>query len=58
MPASTNPMKSGTAEQEQNGVMIPRRAARICPMNVDPFLSASQVRVFSGEKNHLRKVTA
>jgi len=29
-PASTKPMKSGTAEQEQKGVTIPRSAARIC----------------------------
>ena len=30
-PLSTNPMKSGTAEQEQNGVGIPSRAATTLP---------------------------
>jgi len=32
-PDSTNPMNTGTAEQEQNGVTIPRSAARIFPTN-------------------------
>ena len=30
-PLSTKPIKSGTAEQEQNGVGIPRRAASTLP---------------------------
>ena len=30
-PLSTKPMKSGTAEQEQNGVGMPRRAASTLP---------------------------
>ena len=30
-PAVTNPMKSGTAEQEQNGVTVPSSAARTFP---------------------------
>ena len=58
MPASTKPMKSGTAEQEQNGVTIPRSAARTLPTTVEPFRSASQARVFSGEKNERMNVIA
>jgi hypothetical protein len=30
-PAVTNPMNIGTAEQEQKGVTIPRRAAKTFP---------------------------
>ena len=30
-PASTKPMNSGTAEQEQNGVMMPKPAAAVAP---------------------------
>jgi len=33
IPASTNPIKTGTAEQEQNGVTTPRRAPAMLPKN-------------------------
>jgi hypothetical protein len=32
-PASTKPINSGTAEQEQKGVTMPRSAASILPIN-------------------------
>ena len=48
-PAVTKPMKSGTAEQEQNGVTMPRSAARTLP--TDSLLPARMRRVRSGVKN-------
>ena len=47
-PASTNPIKRGTAEQEQNGVTIPSSAASMFPIN--SFLCDSIFFVFSGGK--------
>ena len=47
-PDSTNPKKSGIAEQEQNGVTIPSSEASILPIKVD--LPSSNFRVCSGEK--------
>jgi hypothetical protein len=47
-PASTNPIKSGTAEQEQNGVTMPRSAARILLIN--SFLCERMRLVRSGGK--------
>ncbi len=48
MPLSTKPIKSGTAEQEQNGVTIPSMAARIFPK---PWrLPPNRARVRSGLK--------
>jgi len=47
-PVVTKPIKSGTAEQEQNGVTMPRSAARTFPN--DSFLPARIMRVFSGVK--------
>ena len=47
-PACTNPMKSGTAEQEQNGVTTPKLAAMtLATPSVRP---ASNARVRSGVK--------
>ena len=51
-PACTKPIKSGTAEQEQNGVTTPSSAARTLPTAV--FFPASIARVFSGVKNDRR----
>ncbi len=51
-PAVTKPMKSGTAEQEQNGVGTPRRAARTFP--TASRLPARIRRVRSGVKKVLR----
>ena len=48
-PVVTKPMKSGTAEQEQNGVTMPRRAASTLP--TDSRLPARTRRVRSGVKN-------
>ena len=48
-PADRKPMNSGTAEQEQNGVTMPRPAARALP--APKRLPASSARVRSGEKN-------
>jgi hypothetical protein len=48
-PASTKPMKSGTAEQEQKGVTVPRAAASTLP--TDSRRPASAARVRSGVKN-------
>ena len=47
-PAVTKPMNSGTAEQEQNGVTMPRPAASTLP--TPSRFPASSARVFSGEK--------
>ena len=47
-PTSTNPMKSGTAEQEQNGVTTPSSAARTLP--TDSRLPARMARVRSAVK--------
>ena len=48
-PAVTKPMNSGTAEHEQNGVTIPRSAARTLPGN--SRRPARRRRVLSGVKN-------
>ncbi len=48
MPASMKPMKRGTAEQEQKGVTMPRRAASTFPKNSGTF--SSTFFVFSGGK--------
>jgi hypothetical protein len=48
IPASTNPIKSGTAEHEQKGVTMPSRAARILPINI--FLYNRIRFVLSGGK--------
>jgi hypothetical protein len=47
-PALVNPMKSGIEEQEQKGVMVPKRAARI--LAVIPLKFPSIFFVFSGGK--------
>ena len=47
-PAETKPMNSGTAEQEQKGVTMPRLAAITLPM--PSRLPDSSARVRSGEK--------
>ena len=44
MPASTKPMKSGTAEQLQNGVMTPNPAAPSVPATVPRPASADRTR--------------
>ena len=50
-PACTKPMNSGTAEQEQNGVTMPRLAAMtLAAPSVRP---ASSARVRSGVKYEL-----
>jgi hypothetical protein len=48
IPASTNPRKSGIAEQEQKGVTIPSNEAITLPANND--FPSSAFLVFSGEK--------
>lgn len=59
MPDSTNPRKSGMAEQEQKGVTIPKRLAIILPTSNG--LPSNDFRVFSGEKKEriipTRKIT-
>ena len=50
-PACTKPMNSGTAEQEQNGVTMPRLAARTLP--TPSARPASSARVRSGVKYEL-----
>ncbi len=47
-PDSTKPMKSGTAEHEQNGVTTPKSAARTVPANSPLPTSAALTRC--GEK--------
>jgi hypothetical protein len=47
-PACINPKKSGIAEQEQNGVIIPKSDARIFPTYL--FLRESIARIFSAGK--------
>ena len=54
-PASTKPMNSGTAEQEQKGVMIPNPAAATVPTTA--FRPASALRTFSGATNDRRNET-
>ena len=49
-PASINPMKRGTAEQEQNGVTMPSRAARILPINTGSFSRTRFVLLFGREE--------
>jgi hypothetical protein len=55
MPASTKPMKRGTAEQEQNGVTIPNEAAVTVPATVPR--PARAARTFSGGKKPRMRVT-
>ena len=55
MPASTKPMKSGTAEQEQNGVTMPNEAAAAEPATLPR--PASAARTFSGGKKPRIRVT-
>jgi len=50
-PAVTNPINNGTAEQEQNGVTIPKRAAITLPAN--SLFPERKARVFSGVKKLL-----
>jgi hypothetical protein len=47
-PAVTNPINRGTAEQEQNGVTMPSRAAITFPAN--SLFPERKARVFSGVK--------
>ena len=47
-PAVTNPINSGTAEQEQKGVTIPKRAASTLPAN--SLFPERKALVFSGVK--------
>jgi hypothetical protein len=47
-PDSTNPRNKGIAEQEQNGVTIPKADAIIFPVNV--FFPSRALRVLSGVK--------
>ena len=54
-PARRKPMNSGTAEQEQNGVMIPSREARALPAREVRFDRAS--RTLAGLTKVWRKVT-
>jgi hypothetical protein len=55
-PVVTNPMKSGTAEQEQKGVTIPNSAARTFP--TDSRRPCKIARVRSGVKNERTIPTA
>ena len=55
IPASTKPMKSGTAEQEQNGVTTPNEAAAAVPVRRPRPASASRTR--SGGKKPRISVT-
>ncbi len=55
MPASTKPMNSGTAEQEQNGVTIPKPAAPTVAGRVPWPARAARIR--SGGKYDRRNVT-
>lgn len=52
-PAETNPMNSGTAEQEQNGVTMTSDAASTLPTPSPRRVSSARVR--SGE-NHVRTI--
>lgn len=54
-PASTKPKNKGTAEQEQNGVIIPSKEARICPISL--FFFAKNMRILSGGRYVLTKET-
>ena len=56
MPDSTKPIKSGTAEHEQKGVMMPSAAARTLP--TPSRLPPSQARVCSALKNERSRVMA
>lgn len=47
-PLSTNPKNKGIAEQEQNGVTMPNRLAKILPVNRD--FPSRALRVRSGVK--------
>jgi len=47
-PDSTKPRNNGTAEQEQNGVIIPNNAAKMLPVN--RCLRERNRRIFSGGK--------
>jgi hypothetical protein len=48
MPACTKPRNNGMAEQEQNGVIIPRSEAKTLPTYL--FLCESMALIFSGGK--------
>lgn len=48
-PADRKPINSGTAEHEQNGVIMPGLAARTLPTPI--LLPASRAQVRSGAKN-------
>ena len=56
IPASINPKNKGIALHEQNGVIIPRTAARRLPTYL--FLRDSIVLILSGDKNVLNIDTA
>ena len=55
-PTSTKPMNSGTAEQEQNGVMTPKPAAAIVPGRTPR--PARVFRTRSGDTNERRNDTS
>ena len=55
-PASTKPMNSGTAEQEQNGVTTPKPAAAIVPGSTPRPASADRTR--SGDTYERRNETS
>ena len=54
-PAWMNPKNKGMAEQEQNGVIIPKRAAKILPVYL--FLWDKIFLIFSGGRYDLTKET-
>jgi hypothetical protein len=54
-PASTNPMNSGTAEHEQNGVTTPKPAAATVPGRTPRPARARRTR--AGETNERRNDT-
>jgi hypothetical protein len=56
MPASINPKNKGIALHEQNGVIIPKTAARRLPTYL--FLRESIPLILSGDKNVLSIDTA
>jgi hypothetical protein len=53
IPDSTKPIKTGTAEQEQNGVTMPNRAANTLPIMPRAFPSPRSFLVLSGGKKLL-----
>jgi hypothetical protein len=56
MPLSTKPIKSGTAEQEQKGVIIPSNAAKTLPAISKRFVKI--FLIFSGGRNERMNETA